>query len=191
VEAQLIDPNYLIRWVMDDGTVIDKDNNKPGNDSIGLFPGKRGKIMIRAQKIEKVMSKGEEFFLFVYRYRLDKKFDIFKLLKFDNDLLVPQPDGSPAVLTPEKGRALHRADITGFRVAPDKSTHLLELGFTVLPSAVVDFPRDGPAGTFGRFLLHFVHDFTLEKHEDEARQIVSAPSDHHAYPAVAGALLRD
>ena len=188
--AKLVDENYEVRWVMDDGTAIDMKNNLPGNAAVGLFDGRPGRISIRAKRASKAFRAGQEVFLFVYRYRPDKAVSVNDLLHFDADLLAPHPDMGQPVVTPVSGKAQYRDDILGFRIVCPADADVLELGFTVESSATKAFKPDGPGGTYGRFLLEFFHDYEFYELVDENREIIAERLDGKSYAATAGALLR-
>ena len=189
--AKLIDENFEVRWVMADGTIIDRSNNIPAETHVGVFDGQPGTVRIRAKRPAATLKKGQEAYLLVYRYRASKKLHIDDLLVFDPALLKPHPDTGQPVVTPEKGKSPRDEvdNVDAFRVIVPADTMELELGFTIKAAATKNFDADGPGGTHGRFFLDFFHDFVL--HElDPGRFIVAANLGGNSFAATAGALLR-
>ncbi|MEM6993626.1 MAG: hypothetical protein AAF721_24140 [Myxococcota bacterium] len=154
--AKLKNDKFESRWVMDDGTVIDINNNGLGDPDKGLFSGKKGTIRIKALKSELHFEKDEFCFLGIYLYRSSKKFSITDLLEFDPALLKNHPDTGKPVVSFEKG--LMRAEagnVDALRIVIPKAGDTLELPFTVKADAAKKFKDDGPGGSHGRFLLDF------------------------------------
>lgn len=188
--ARLVDDKFDVSWVMADGTVIDMTNNSPGNTKVGLFAGKSAKIRIVAKKASLAFRKGQEVYLLVYLYRSSKAFDITDLLEIDPSLLAPHPGTGKPVVNPERGRTLREeaGNVDALRLAIPVDTDMVELDVTVKASATKKFKDDGPGGTHGRFLLHFVFDYQI--YEDAGREVVFPHIDGDSYAATAGALLR-
>lgn len=189
--AKLIDENYEVRWVMSDGTVIDRSNNIAAETGVGLFEGQQGTVRIRAKRPAAKLTKGQEAYLLIYRYRATKSLDIDDLLTFDSTLLSPHADTGQPVVNPEKGRSgrdeLNNVD--AFRIVIPADTMKLELGFTIRPDAGKKLAADGGGEVPDRFLLDFFHDFALHEIEP-GRSIVAANLEGNSYAATAGALLR-
>lgn len=190
--AKLVDENYHLNWVMADGTVIAMTNNSPSNATVGLFAGNKGKIRVKAKKASKKLSKGQVVYLLVYLYRPNKKFDMTDLLEPDPALLAPDAGTGQPVITFEKGRSWRDEanNVDAWKIVVPKDTETLELDFTVKASSTTTFKDDGPGGTHGRFLLHFMHDFDVWKDEDTGREHLFANADGDYYAAPHGALLR-
>ncbi len=187
VAAILTDQSYEVRWVMDDGTVLDLTNNGLSNPKNGLFDGKSGKVRIKALQPDLKFKKGDEAYLFVYLYRSTKPLDIDQLLEFDASLRKPHPDTGKAVVNPEKGRSWRPEDkdhVDSFRIVVPADTDTIELEFKIKSNATAKFKADGPGGTHGRFLLDFVAPGGWE--------IVDGDFSgwNNSYAATAGALLR-
>ncbi len=191
-DVELIDENYQVSWVMDDAaqTVIHMRNNSPMNTSVGLFAGKRGKIRIRSKKPIGDLKKGQEVYIFIYKYRPDKEFNIDDLLTFDTTLLHPHPDTGVPVVNPEEGRVLRPGAPTtdALRIVVPFDTNRLELGFTVNASAPDVLKPDGPGETHGRYLLDLFHQHATMFFQ--GRNLVVQQIGGRAFPATDGALLR-
>lgn len=196
-DVELEDKDFEVSWVMDDAsqTVIDMQNNQPGNTSVGLFEGKPGKIRLRAKHAAKHFKQGQVLYLHIYKYRRSKPLDINDLLSFDEELLEPHPSTGVPVVRLEVGRidvrdqANRMAPTTdAVRIVVPFETDVLELGFTVSPSATKTLRSDGPAGTHGRYVLDFLHRPVLM--EQEGAEIVVPLSDGRTFAATGGALLR-
>lgn len=186
--AKLVDDRFDVSWVMEDGLVIDRTNNLPDNASVGLFDGKSVKIRIAAKQRDLAFHKGQEVYLSIYRYRNDKEFDIRDLLEFDRRLLAPHPATGRPVVNPEKARLRSHDGVDALRLVIPAETSRLELDATVKTSASHQFLKDGPGGTFGRFLLHFIPEYDLGI--DDGRETVVRREHSDSYAATAGALLR-
>ncbi len=194
-DVQLFDKNYELRWVMDDAgeTVIDMENNYPGNSSVGLFVGKRAKIRIRAKLESKNFKKGQELYLLVHKYRDTIEVDISKIFEFDEMYLTPHPYTGKPIVTLEKGRKQRPKNYEGhitdaIRLVVPSDTSTLELGFTIKSSVPDEFDADGPAGSYGRFLLDLFHRYTIV--DEYGRRPVSPDPGGRSYAATAGVLLR-
>ena len=74
------------------------------------------------------------------------------------------------------------------RITVPYETNVLELGFTVSPSATDTLLADGPAGTHGRYLLDFIHRPVLV--EQDGEETVVPLSEGNTFAATGGALLR-
>lgn len=189
--AKLIDENFEVRWVMSDGTVIDKSNNIGAETGVGLFEGQRGTVRIRAKRPAAKLQMGQEAYLLIYRYRSSKSLDIGHLLTFDSTLLAPHPDTGQPVVTPEKGKSGRDEldNVDAFLLVIPADTMTLELGFTIRSDATKKLAADGGGEVPDRFLLDFFHDFVLHEIEP-GRSIVAANLDGNSFAATAGALLR-
>ncbi len=196
-DVELEDKNYQVNWVMGDAsqTVIDMYNNQPGNTGVGLFEGKPGTIRLKAKRAAKHFKQGQELYLHIYKYRRSKPLDINHLLSFDEDLLAPHPSTGVPVVSLEVGRINaqeqpnRKVPVTdALRIIVPFDTDVLELGFTVNPSATDTLLPDGPAGTHGRYLLDFLHRPVLM--EQDGQEIVTPLSNGKTFAATGGALLR-
>jgi hypothetical protein len=185
--AKVVDDQFEVRWVMSNGTVIDLANNAPTNTAVGLFPGEKGKIRIKALHPSLHFKKGNEAWLMIYLYRPTKPVDLDKLLRFDAALLAPHAATSKPVVTPEKGRTGRPEDashVDAYRIVVPADTDTIELDFTIEKDATKQFKNDGPAGTHGRFLLDFFPPDGWDMSGDQVFSFLNS------FAATTGALLR-
>ena len=157
VPAKNHDDRVELRWVMEDGTVLDFSNNGVRHPRNGLFDGAAGKIRIKALQLNARLKRGDECFLKIYHYRQNRPIDVSDLLQFEPRLFVPAPATFRPVVTPMRGttgRSAH-SRVDGFLIVVPDDTDTLELGFTVNANATSAFGADGPGGSHGRFLLDF------------------------------------
>ncbi len=186
------DQPYEVRWVMEDGTVIDRQNNLSSNERIGLFEGKAGKIRIRAMKPGTTLKRGQQVYLMIYLYRGSKSMKINSLLTFDSNLQKPHANTGEPVVTVEDDKAVfNQIFVDAVRIVVPSDTDVLQLGFTISPSATKTYSDTGPRATHGRFILDFVYEYAFFETLDQD-QIIDPGLDEHrnVYAANAGALLR-
>lgn len=186
------EPDYEVRWVMKNGTVIDEENNHSSNVEVGLFDGQEGKIRIRATKPGATLKRGQKVYLLIYLYRGSREVALDELLTFSDHLLSPHPNTGHPVVAPEDGIAVFGDTITdAFRIIVPSDTDALQLSFKVRPSATNTFKATGPRGTHGRFILDFVYGYEFEQRADGSERFNLRSSEHrNVYAANTGALLR-
>lgn len=193
-DVELFDKNYEVRWVMDNAaqTVIDMENNYPGNSDVGLFVGRPAKIRIQSKLESKNFKQGQELYLLVHKYRDTIDVDISKIFEFDEMYLNPHPFTGEPIVALEAGRKQrprgHEAVVTdAIRIVVPSDTDRLELGFTIRATVADENKTDGPAGSYGRFLLELIHRPAIV--ETNGRHPVLALANGRSYAATAGALL--
>ena len=194
-EARLEDERYAVRWVTDRGTEVTMENNQPGSDEVGLFAGRRARIVIRAKQEARKFKQGQHLQLFIYRYRSSKNIDLGDWFEFDSADLKPHPNTGVPVVVPEVGRVdpavRSLATTDSLRIIVPQDGMRVELGLKVKPAAQLPDLRDGPSGTFGRFLLDLVHNPLLVDDPILGRpHIVPKEDGGNTFEAAAGALLR-
>ena len=153
--AQMGNEDYQARWVMADGTTIDRTNNGIAHTSRGLSSGAKGKIRIKALKADKHFEAGDFAFLAIYLYRDSKPLDISELLEFDASLLADQPATGKPIVVPERGILRNSSGVEAFKINLAAAGDTTELPFTVKADAAKHFKADGPGGSHGRFVLDF------------------------------------
>ena len=147
-----------VNFVMGNGTVIDASNNGTRNTTIGLISGARGSLRIIAAPDDPGFIPGEDWTILVYRYRDTKPdVDLDRLLDFSPELYRDDVDGRRPVLEKLRGanaRISHPSGyVDGLRMKISHSIRHIELPYTVSASAHDAYERNGPGGTYGRFLV--------------------------------------
>jgi len=150
---------YEVRFVMEDGTVLQEGNNsvEDADATRGLFPGQRGFVSVRAKHPEDRLSPRDKFTITFYYFRPEKHhMDLDALLIFDEGLF--RSGGAPFARKLIDANTLKRNPAKTGKVDALEVTGCLgqevRLPFTVLPGARNAFDRDstGP-NTHGFFTL--------------------------------------
>jgi hypothetical protein len=186
VLAKNHDDRVELRWMMENGTVLDFSNNGVRHPKDGLFDGAAGKIRIKTLQPSTRLKRGHKRFLKIYHYRRTKPIDVSNLLQFEPRLFFPALASFRPIVTPMRrttGRSVH-SRVDGFLMVIPGDTDTLELGFTMNSNATSAFAADGPGGSHGRFLL----DFALPGDWVQVNSLVELSNS--VFAPEAGALLR-
>ena len=154
-EAVLRNEDHEARWRMEDGTVIDKSNNRNANVDIGLFSGQEGTIQVKALKPDKHFKVGDTAFLGIYYYRVTKDLDISQVFEFDPSLFTTQASTGKPIVVLEKNIVRGGGGVEALKITIPTAGPSIELPFRVKSDATKHFKKDGPGGSFGQFVLDF------------------------------------
>lgn len=136
------DPPITAKWVMEDGTALDRSNRKDPNK--GLFPGQRGKVVIESKE-GTLFAQGDKIVVVVNHYRPTKRFDLRKLLTLDASAHVRLLFGA----NKESGV---KNLLDGFEVTVPAAARRVSVDFTVNADAAKKF-APGEDQDFGYFIL--------------------------------------
>ncbi|WP_394827323.1 hypothetical protein [Pendulispora albinea] len=173
------DPKYDARFVMNDGTVINRFNNRADNAAVGLFPGKQGTLVVRAY--DTPFPDTSTVRILFYYWRPQKiEVDLDNFLIFDEVLF--QPGNRPRIeklkdANPEKEHATGKYD--GIQVSGFAGTEI-RLPFVVSQKAHSIFKEDSNG-------MHTHGFFSLGLYPPGSVMFVSGPS---IYSPANGSFLR-
>jgi hypothetical protein len=146
-------------FVMEDGTPITAENRE--ETTVGLFPGRRGAILLR-KNAGGNFGKNQTMLVLFARFRLSRtEMDLDKLLKFDGDWPIGNPRRDPRLNIHQNGNRFKETkpaktftrDAIEYAL-PDNGKEV-RIPYTVKSDAKTNYPDDGGAGRSMFYLFLF------------------------------------